>query len=163
MEPGRVAVVGRVFRILEALDGGVGDEDDRHLAAGADLVQDRDDLTPVGQRVDVALAVAAVGLFDGLHAVVVADAVPDEALGPVERIDDERVELALLVAHGLELEDEVVEARAERELRSVDFRESVLGLDEHGIRRDGGEARLADALRAVDHDAGRLRLAAFRD
>lgn len=112
---------------------------------------------------DIALPVAAVRFFDGVHAVVGAHAVPHETLKPVERIDDNRAVVVLLVAHRLKLENDVVEALRQRELRAVDLRKPVLRLDEHGVRNQRGERALPDALRAVDHDAGRPRLAAFRD
>lgn len=69
---------------------------------------------------DIALPVAAVRFFDGLHAVVGAHAVPHETLKPVERIDDNRAVVVLLVAHRLKLENDVVEA-----LPSGNFEQSI--------------------------------------
>ena len=68
-----------------------------------------------------------------------------------------------LVADRGELRHHLVERADERKLRAVDFAEAVLGLDEDRLRGAGGEGGLADAFRAVDHDARRLRLPACLD
>ena len=152
-----------MLRVLEALHLRVGDEDDRHVPLGADLVQERDDLPPVREGVCVALAVAAVGLLDALHAVVRADAVPHEALRPVERVEAQRLVVVFLVAYRLELREKLLERPDERKPRAVDLGETVFGLDEHGLRGVRREGRLAHALRSVDHEARRNGLSALDD
>ena len=73
VQPRRVAVVGSVLGILEPLNLAVGDDDDNHAALFPEVVEQADNLPPVGQGVDIALAVASVRLLDGADAEV-ADA-----------------------------------------------------------------------------------------
>ena len=70
------------------------DADDRH-ALVAQRVQTLKELAPQVVGHDVALAVA--NLLDVVHAVLTADLGQDERLQPVQRVDEGRLELVLVV------------------------------------------------------------------
>ncbi len=158
VQPGRVSVVGGVLRVLEPLHLAVGDDDDNHAAQFPEVVEQADNLPPVGQGVDIALAVAAVRLLDGADSEVLADPVPDEPLQPVGGIKRHGLELVRLVAERGKILQHVVQRLRQGELGGVDFAETVLGLDEDRVRCLGGGAAFAHALLTVEEDSGRLVL-----
>ena len=113
--------------------------DDDHAADVAEVVEQTDNLPPVGECVDIALAVAAVRLFDGTDSEVLADLVPNEPLQPVGGVQHDGAEGVLLVAKGGQRVQDVVQAVRQRELGGADLVQAVFGLDEYGV---GGAGRI---------------------
>ena len=94
------------------------------------------------EGVHISFAVPAICLFDGADTEFLAHLVEDEALKPVERIDDDGSEVVFLVPEGGQFGDDVTDVLCERELAGVDLAEAVLGLDEDGVGSGCPEGRL---------------------
>ena len=87
MQARGVAVVSRVLGIFEAFDFGVCDEEDGQTSLLAKGIEQGDELAPVSKCVDIALAIAAIGLLDRLDPIIGANSIVDEPFEPVEGID----------------------------------------------------------------------------
>ena len=80
----------------------MGDKNNRHPALRADVIQKRNDLAPVSERVSVAFAIPAIGFFDAFDTVVGTDAIPNDALRPIERVKAEIAEEKAKLKEGTE-------------------------------------------------------------
>ena len=155
MQAGSVAVIGRIFRVLETLDLAVGNDDDDHAALVPQLIEHGNDSPPVADGVDVSFPVAAVRLFDGTDTEVGTDAIPDEAFQPVGGINDHRFVLVVFVPKCGQFGENFVERLRKRELVAVDLAETVFRLDEDCIGGGCTEGALAHAFLTVYHEARR--------
>jgi hypothetical protein len=112
-------------------------------------------LPPVCQSVDVALAVAAIDLFDRLDAAVVqADGVPDQPFEPIETVDHDGLKVVLFIVKFGERYLHVAKRRGQRKFVAVDFPESIFCLHENGVRRVGGKGRFANPFCPVNQHPG---------
>ena len=149
----RVPVVVRSLRVLARLDQRVPDEDHVHPAIGAELVEGRDQLAPVLQGSDVALAISDI--FDAADLRDRADMRLDERLQPVERVNHQSLEPVILPSKERDGVESLLPVPRLRKARDVEVRGAVLGAEEDGRGRVGAESRLADALGPVDEHAER--------
>ncbi|MFO0873162.1 MAG: hypothetical protein U0575_04220 [Phycisphaerales bacterium] len=109
-----------------------------------------------GERLPVA------DVLHRLDASLRADLGVDQALEPVERVDDDGLELVLLGVELAERGEDVAIPRGQREAGHVDVGEAVLRLDEDRLFGARCERGLADAVDAVDEDATRCGNSAAR-
>ena len=124
----------------------MGDQDDRHALVVAEGVQPIQNLTPPLGGDDRPLA---VGKFLGI--VLGLDLTPDKVLKPVERVKAHGVEAVLLLVQRLDGRQHIARRSRQREVVHRQTAEAVLGQDEDGVRRTGGEGGLADTFHAIDH------------
>ena len=162
MEFDVVFLVGVGIRRVEGDGHGVGDADDVHTAFLAQHVEAGLDGLPFVVHFDVALAEAEI--LDICLPAFAADLFPDEWLGPVQGIQDQRLEAVLALDEGIHGIPHVIYRAGDlRERRNVERPGAVFGAEQDGGRPGGGEGCFADARHAVDHDLLRGKLFAAHD
>ena len=114
----------------------------------------------MGQRMGVAFPEPAVRLFDGPDTEFPAHFVENQALQPVEAVDHHCLVGVILVAESLECTGNFRQAFSQRELRAVDFAQTIFSLNEDRSRSIGSEGRFAHTFLSVNHQAGRPIFAA---
>ena len=90
-----VRVIALDHGVVDGLDLVVSNQDDAHVALGAQLVQPVQQLAPLGRRFGVALAVA--GRLDAGPVVAGANLLVNQGLHPVQRIDEQSLEFVILL------------------------------------------------------------------